>query len=123
MWIDVLQDWELVPSSSFSDWKLEKNPVSGFLTLIKNLITAHPVNQVVTVPSCAIPYYCRFAYVLVPPGPAIFRYPVSRKKLFFNSTHRYQLHWVNYCTVFASAYTMKLKYQCTIEYDYINLEK
>ena len=37
--------WELLPSSSFSDWKLEKNPVSGFLTLIKNLITNHQVNQ------------------------------------------------------------------------------
>jgi hypothetical protein len=41
-----MQDWELVPSSSFSDWKLEKNPVSGFLTLIKNLITSHSGNQV-----------------------------------------------------------------------------
>ena len=39
------QDWELLPSSSFSDWKLEKNPVSGFLTLIKNFIIHHPVNQ------------------------------------------------------------------------------
>ena len=38
-------EWELLPSSSFSDWKLEKNPVSGFLTLIKNFIMNHPVNQ------------------------------------------------------------------------------
>ena len=38
-------EWELLPSSSFSDWKLEKNPVSGFLTLIKNLIANHQVNQ------------------------------------------------------------------------------
>ena len=39
------EEWEMLPSSSFSDWKLEKNPVSGFLTLIKNFIIAHPVNQ------------------------------------------------------------------------------
>ena len=39
------QDWEMLPSSSFSDWKLEKNPVSGFLTLIKNFIINHPLNQ------------------------------------------------------------------------------
>ena len=38
-------EWELLPSSSFSDWKLEKNPVSGFLTLIKNLTSNHHVNQ------------------------------------------------------------------------------
>ena len=38
-------EWEMLPSSSFSDWKLEKNPVSGFLTLIKNFIINHPVNQ------------------------------------------------------------------------------
>ena len=38
-------EWEVLPSSSFSDWKLEKNPVSGFLTLIKNLTTNHQVNQ------------------------------------------------------------------------------
>lgn len=35
----------MLPPSSFSDWKLEKNPVSGFLTLIKNFILSHPVNQ------------------------------------------------------------------------------
>ena len=39
------QEWEMLPSSSFSDWSLEKNPVSGFLTLIKNFIINHPVNQ------------------------------------------------------------------------------
>ena len=38
------KDWELLPSSSFSDWKLEQNPVSGFLTLIKNLVTSHTIN-------------------------------------------------------------------------------
>ena len=38
-------EWELLPTSSFSDWKLEKNPVSGFLTLVKNFIIGHPVNQ------------------------------------------------------------------------------
>jgi hypothetical protein len=38
------QEWELVPSSSFSDWKLEQNPISGFLTLIKNLVTNHTIN-------------------------------------------------------------------------------
>ena len=25
----------MLPLSSFSDWKLEKNPVSGFITLIR----------------------------------------------------------------------------------------
>lgn len=39
------QDWEMIASSSFSDWNLEKNPVSGFLTLIKNMTTNHQVNQ------------------------------------------------------------------------------
>ena len=38
------QDWELVPSSSFSDWKLEQNPISGFLTLIKNFVSGHTIN-------------------------------------------------------------------------------
>ena len=37
-------DWELVPASSFSDWKLEQNPVSGFLTLVKNFVFRHTVN-------------------------------------------------------------------------------
>ena len=37
-------EWEVLPSSSFSDWKLEQNPVSGFLTLVKNLVTGHTVN-------------------------------------------------------------------------------
>ena len=36
--------WEVLPSSSFSDWKLEQNPVSGFLTLVKNLVSNHTVN-------------------------------------------------------------------------------
>ena len=39
------QDWELLPSSSFSDWNLERNPVSGFITLVKNMTTGHQVNQ------------------------------------------------------------------------------
>ena len=38
-------EWELLPSSSFSDWNLEKNPVSGFMTLLKNVTTNHQVNQ------------------------------------------------------------------------------
>lgn len=37
-------EWEMVPSSSFSDWKLEQNSISGFLTLIKNLVTNHTIN-------------------------------------------------------------------------------
>ena len=36
--------WEMVPSSSFSDWKLEQNPISGFLTLVKNFVTNHTIN-------------------------------------------------------------------------------
>eukprot|EP00090_Calanus_glacialis_P023550 TRINITY_DN363_c0_g1_i1.p1 TRINITY_DN363_c0_g1~~TRINITY_DN363_c0_g1_i1.p1 ORF type:complete len:2732 (-),score=430.45 TRINITY_DN363_c0_g1_i1:184-7587(-) len=43
--VESENEWEMLPSSSFSDWKLEKNPVSGFLTLIKNLTINHPVNQ------------------------------------------------------------------------------
>ncbi|XP_067013553.2 neurobeachin-like protein 1 [Anabrus simplex] len=38
-------DWEILPSSSYSDWKLEQNPVSGFLSLLKNMITGSPFNQ------------------------------------------------------------------------------
>ncbi len=38
-------EWEMLPSSSFSDWKLEQNPISGFLTLVKNLVTGHTVNM------------------------------------------------------------------------------
>ncbi len=38
-------EWELVPSSSFSDWKLEQNAISGFLTLVKNLVSGHTVNK------------------------------------------------------------------------------
>ena len=37
--------WEMVPSSSFSDWKLEQNPISGFLTLVKNFVTNHTINH------------------------------------------------------------------------------
>ena len=37
--------WEMVPSSSFSDWKLEQNPISGFLTLMKNFVTNHTINH------------------------------------------------------------------------------
>ena len=34
----------MLPSSSFADWKLEQNPVSGFLTLVKNLVSHHTIN-------------------------------------------------------------------------------
>jgi hypothetical protein len=37
-------EWEMLPSSSFSDWNLEKNPVSGFMTLLKNMTTNHQVS-------------------------------------------------------------------------------
>jgi hypothetical protein len=37
-------DWEMLPSSSFSDWKLEQNAISGFLTLIRNLVSGHTIN-------------------------------------------------------------------------------
>jgi hypothetical protein len=29
----------------FPDWKLEQNPVSGFLSLLKNVIAGSPLNQ------------------------------------------------------------------------------
>ncbi|KAJ9577825.1 hypothetical protein L9F63_025312, partial [Diploptera punctata] len=38
-------EWEILPSSSYSDWKLEQNPVSGFLSLLKNIIAGSPINQ------------------------------------------------------------------------------
>ncbi|PNF23323.1 hypothetical protein B7P43_G17104 [Cryptotermes secundus] len=38
-------EWEILPSSSYSDWKLEQNPISGFLSLLKNIIAGSPVNQ------------------------------------------------------------------------------
>ncbi|CAG2062935.1 unnamed protein product, partial [Timema podura] len=38
-------DWEILPSSSYSDWKLEQNPVSGFLSLLKNIISGSALNQ------------------------------------------------------------------------------
>ncbi len=38
-------EWEMLPSSSFSDWKLEQNAISGFLTLVKNLVSGHTVNK------------------------------------------------------------------------------
>ncbi|XP_071441260.1 neurobeachin-like protein 1 [Hetaerina americana] len=37
--------WEVLPHSSFSDWKLEQNPVSGYLTLLRNIITRSALNQ------------------------------------------------------------------------------
>ncbi|KAG8233664.1 hypothetical protein J437_LFUL013710, partial [Ladona fulva] len=40
-----LAGWEVLPRSSFSDWKLEQNPVSGFLTLLRNIITRSAFNQ------------------------------------------------------------------------------
>eukprot|EP00095_Tigriopus_kingsejongensis_P009861 snap_masked-scaffold853_size88743-processed-gene-0.4 protein:Tk09861 transcript:snap_masked-scaffold853_size88743-processed-gene-0.4-mRNA-1 annotation:"neurobeachin-like protein 1 isoform x3" len=42
---EMSAEWELVPSSSFSDWKLEQNAISGFLTLVKNLVTSHTINR------------------------------------------------------------------------------
>ncbi|XP_059473157.1 neurobeachin-like protein 1 isoform X2 [Neocloeon triangulifer] len=42
---EELDDWEVLPSSSYSDWKLEQNPVSGFLSLLKNILTRSPSNQ------------------------------------------------------------------------------
>ena len=41
---DGTNDWEVLPSSSFADWKLEQNPISGFLTLVKNLVAHHTIN-------------------------------------------------------------------------------
>ena len=41
---DNPNDWEVLPSSSFADWKLEQNPISGFLTLVKNLVSHHTIN-------------------------------------------------------------------------------
>ena len=41
---DSANDWEVLPSSSFADWKLEQNPISGFLTLVKNLVSHHTIN-------------------------------------------------------------------------------
>ena len=41
---DNTNDWEVLPSSSFADWKLEQNPISGFLTLVKNLVSHHTIN-------------------------------------------------------------------------------
>ncbi|XP_063234189.1 neurobeachin-like protein 1 isoform X2 [Bacillus rossius redtenbacheri] len=38
-------EWEILPSSSYSDWKLEQNPVSGFLSLLKNIVAGSSVNQ------------------------------------------------------------------------------
>ncbi|XP_069696226.1 neurobeachin-like protein 1 isoform X2 [Periplaneta americana] len=38
-------EWEILPSSSYSDWKLEQNPVSGFLSLLKNIIAGSTLNQ------------------------------------------------------------------------------
>ena len=37
-------EWELLPSAAFSEWRLERNPVSGCLTLLRNLVTGHPGN-------------------------------------------------------------------------------
>ena len=42
---DGQESWEMVPSSSFSDWKLEQNPISGFLTLVKNFVSNHTINH------------------------------------------------------------------------------
>jgi hypothetical protein len=59
------EGWEILPSSSYSgmesvylkfffefsrlffpflDWKLEQNPVSGFLSLLRNVLHRHPYN-------------------------------------------------------------------------------
>lgn len=42
---DPLDDWEILPQVSQSERKLEKNPVSAVLMLVKNLISAHKVNS------------------------------------------------------------------------------
>ncbi|XP_046650912.1 neurobeachin-like protein 1 isoform X2 [Daphnia pulicaria] len=36
--------WEVLPSSSYADWKLEQNPVSGFLSLLRNVLHHHSTN-------------------------------------------------------------------------------
>jgi len=41
---DEGNDWEMLPSSHFSDWRLEQNAISGFLTLIRNLVSSHTIN-------------------------------------------------------------------------------
>eukprot|EP00105_Crassostrea_gigas_P036363 XP_019920511.1 PREDICTED: neurobeachin-like protein 1 [Crassostrea gigas] len=38
-------DWVVVPSSSYSDSKLEQNQVSGFLTLLRHMIHSQGTNQ------------------------------------------------------------------------------
>ncbi|KAK3926892.1 Neurobeachin-like protein 1, partial [Frankliniella fusca] len=42
---EELDDWEVLPSSSYADWKLELNPVSGFLSFLRNLLAGSPLNQ------------------------------------------------------------------------------
>ncbi|GLG93298.1 Neurobeachin [Gryllus bimaculatus] len=42
---DSEDDWEILPSSSYSDWKLEQNPISGFLSLLKNMVAGSAFNQ------------------------------------------------------------------------------
>ncbi|XP_078323505.1 neurobeachin-like protein 1 isoform X4 [Crassostrea virginica] len=39
------EDWVVVPSSSYSDSKLEQNQVSGFLTLLRHMIHSQGTNQ------------------------------------------------------------------------------
>lgn len=38
-------DWEVLPSTAFTEWKLNQNPVSCFLCLIRNFINGHELNQ------------------------------------------------------------------------------
>ena len=36
--------WEVLPSTTYADWKLEQNPVSGFLSLLRNVLHRHTDN-------------------------------------------------------------------------------
>ncbi|XP_075227690.1 neurobeachin-like protein 1 [Lycorma delicatula] len=40
-----LDDWELLPSSTYSDVKLQQNPISSFLTLLRNILIGNQLNQ------------------------------------------------------------------------------
>ena len=61
------QDWELVPSSSFSDWKLEQNPISGFLTLIKNFVSGHTINLEQLMRGGGVAIIGKNHYIIQPP--------------------------------------------------------
>lgn len=42
---DDFVDWEVLPSTAFTEWKLNQNPVSCFICLIRNFINNHELNQ------------------------------------------------------------------------------